>query len=466
MLDRLVDLLTPWSTNDRQDPVDFSSLDFTEEDLDGMSEELSLEEKAISNGKNEIPHSEATQLDGSQEEVRAAIKGRIGKVMAGYERRIKGLNTEIESCRVEDQIDRLQSADQELGKELSDLESKLDPKIDEARASAKRAEQQLEKYRSKHDIQREADYPESGTFQLGLLAVVCVLEAFVNGFFFRQGLEAGIVGGAFIAFILALVDVLVVFWLARYSVWSYYGLNLSQRIVGATATTLAFLWAGFYNLLTAHIREYLQANLIMQEATQQALDRFLSSPFGIEQADSLVLVILGIGFSVSAYYAGATWEEVLPYYGTKQRKFKERKNELRYWKEKYRQKATSLRDEKLEDVEQILREAEDKTRRLEELINVKHALLEIVSECVEYYRSAFKALVRRYRDINQRHRSTEPPGYFDEDPEIEFTDVEDYSSEREERILKKQKEKLSKINGRKNEIKSSIKKKHDEMKNK
>lgn len=462
MFDKLVDILTPWSTNSRQDPVDFSGLDFTEVDLDEMSERLDLENKAISNGENEIPVSDATQLDGPQEEIRAAIKGRIGKVLAGYERRIKGLNNEIQSCRIEDKIDRLESAGQELSKELSDLKSRLGPRIEDAHASVKSAEDELNQYKDKHGIEREPEYPDSRVFQMGLLAFVCMLEALVNGFFFRQGMEEGIVGGAFIAFILAAVDVFVVFCLARYSVWSYYGLQPLQKIIGTAATAIALGWALFYNLLTAHIREYLQANLIMEEATRQALDRFLSSPFGIEQADSLVLIILGVVFSISAYYAGATWEEVIPYYGTKDRKLKKRKKEFRYWEEQYRQAASRLRDEKLEDVDRILEEAKDKTKHLEELIGVKDALLQVVSECVDHYRGSFKALVKRYRDVNQRHRSTNPPNYFDEEPEIEFTEVKDYSTKEEREVLESQKEKIETKKSEKAKIKEQINRMYNE----
>lgn len=461
MLDKLIDILMPWSADGRQDPVDFAGLDFTEVDLDEMSQELGLESKAISNGENEIPPSGATQLDGPQEEIRAAIKGRVGKAMAGYERRIKGLDSEIQSCKIKNKIDRLESADQELEKGLSDLENRLGPKIEEARASVENAERELQEYRSEHGIQREPEYPDSQVFQVGLLAFVCALEAFVNGFFFRQGMEEGIVGGAFIAFVLAAVDVGVVFWLAGYSVWSYYGLKPLQKIIGTAATAVALAWVLFYNLLTAHIREYLQADLLMEEATQEALDRFLSSPFGIEQADSIILIILGVVFSISAYYAGATWEEVIPYYGPMHKKLKERRKELRYWKKQYRRKAASLRDEKLEDVERILEEAEDKTKRLEELIGVKSTLLQVVSECVDHYRGAFRALVKRYRDINQRHRSTQPPGYFDEEPDIEFTEVKDYSTKGEKETLENQKRKLERKKSERSEIKERVRNRYE-----
>lgn len=462
MLQKLLDIFSPWSSNGKADPFDFSSLDFEEVDLDEMAEELSLEEKAISNGENEIPSSSATQLDGPQEETKAAIKGRIGKIMAGYEKRIKGLNNEIQSCRIEDKIDRLESAEQDLGQELNDLENRLGPKIEDVRDSVETAEEELNQYRNEHGIQREPKYPESGEFQVGVLVFVGVLEALVNGFFFRQGMEEGIVGGAFIALVLAAVDVLLVFWVSQYSVWAYYGLRPIHKTVGVLASAFAAGWILFYNLLTTHIREYLQTDLIMQEALQQALDRFQSSPFAIEQADSLVLFILGVSFSVSAYYAGAKWDETIPYYGKMHRDLEDRKEELGHWRRRYQKEAISLRDEKLDDVERILREAEDKTKRFGELIGVKNALLRNVRECVNLYRESFKALVKRYRDINKRYRSTEPPDYFDEEPEIEFTNIEDYSTEEEQEMLNYQKEKISKIRKNITEVKKSVEKKYRE----
>jgi hypothetical protein len=298
-------------------------------------------------------------------------------------------------------------------------------------------------------------------FQVGLLLSVCILEALVNGFFFRQGMQEGIIGGVFLALILAAVDVVVVFFSARYSVWAYYGLVPVHKIVGAVATVFALGWAVLYNLLTAHIREYLQADLLMREATQRALDRFLSSPFGIEQADSLVLIILGIAFSISAYYAGAIWDEMIPYYGRKHRKLRERKREFEYWKETYREEAARLRDEKVEAVEQTLNEAEEKTKRLKELIDVKNVLRRNVEECIRHHRSAFQALTKRYRDVNQKHRSTSPPDYFDETPEIQFSDVTNYSTDEEEEVLENQKREVEEKKGAVTSIKTAIREEYE-----
>jgi hypothetical protein len=445
-----------WATDGRSDPFDFSELDFEEVDLGQVAEELSLEEKAISNGKNELPPPSATQIDGPQEEIRAAIQGRVGKVMTGYEKRIKGLNGEIQGCRIEDKISRLKSADRELGQELSGLSDRLSSKIGSAREAVESAQKEIRTYKKRFGIERGPRRPDSRAFQVGLLASVAVLEALVNGFFFRQGMEQGIVGGAFIALILAALDVALVFFAGQYSVWAYHGTKPVHKTVGSLASLLVALWALFYNLLTTHIREHLQSDLLMQEALQQALDRFLSAPFAIEQADSLVLLFLGMGFSASAYYAGTKWDDPIPRYGQMHRDLQDRKEDLRYWKQVYQEKASRLKDEKLKEVERAFEKAEDKTRYLEELVSVKKALLKNVTECTGYYRNAYKALVRRYRDVNQRHRSTAPPEHFDEEPEIEFTSVEDYSTEEEKKRLSRQKERISEMRKKIADVKSSV----------
>jgi len=431
-------------------------MDFPEVDSGTMAQELRLEEKAATNGSHELPGSDTAELDGPQREVKQRIEFRIRKVVAGYKKRLDGLTNEIRSYDIQSLVDRIKSAHRSFEHDLLDLNNEFKSAIKEARGNLLSAQAEFNKFKSKYNIDRDPEYPDSRWFQVGLILIAGVLEAAVNSYFFYQGLEEGIVGGAFIALVLASVDVVAVCMLGYRAVWVIHGKEIYHRLAGFAASLAFITWALFYNLLATHVREDLQGDVVMSTALEQAWDSFLANPFAITQADSIILLFSGIVFSTMAFFSGTIWEEKIPGYGKLHRRLVGCREELEFWIDEYRQNAADLRDEATRDLDDTMREARGKVTTLENLIQTKDTLLTTVSQCIYHHREACQALMQLYRDANMRARSTPPPDYFDEPIQVKLIEAPDYDTVEDYDHLREQKEKLDPAQEAVEEVRANI----------
>lgn len=437
-------------------PIGENILDFQRVDLDAVAEVLNISTDAVNNGSQEIPPAGATQLDGPQLEIRSAIQGMIRQLLAGYKRRLDGLTNEIRSYNIQPTIERIYTAPDRLDQSLTDLEDELGPAVEAAQRETETTDAELKIFQSKYGITRGPDYPNSYWLQWGILLGAGVLEALMNAYFFHQGLEQGIVAGALVALVLAMVDMMVVFVLGRIVVWMPCGTSPLYRLTGATALVGFLGWASLYNLLATHVRENLQSNLEMRVALERALDSFLANPIHIEQADSIFLLVSGIAFSVAGLYSGISWDDWIPGYGKKHRKALVDREEVKYQEDSYREHAIALRNDTIEEMNDLMLKCSDNVVVLENLIQTKETLLEVVRQCISHHRESCEALIQRYRDHNQRARSTPPPDYFDDPIEIEIINAPDYDTSGDHSLLVEQKGLLSAAQGKLQSIEASI----------
>lgn len=443
LIEKIKSLFSP--SGKGHEPYEFSTLDFPQVNLDEVASELRIREKAKANGQSDLPPEDAVRLDGPHREIRSNIKGRIRRVVAGYKRKLDGLTNEIRSYDIKGSYDRLRTADEKFEHDMADLSEDLRPKITSAQESLTGARDQFEKFKTKYQIERSPDYPDSHWWQWGVLLIVAVLQAFLNGYFFYQGMEQGIVGGAFVALVLASVDVMVVFFLGRTAVWLRYGQDAFHQGIGLATSAIFAAWALLYNLLTAHVRESLQGDVVMTVALEDARDSFLENPFLLEQADSFVLFLSGLVFSALAFYSGMSWDEKIPRYGKLHRRLLESREELEYWIQVYRNEASKKRNDALDMIEDTIFTAEGKITKLKNLIQTKDTLLTTVNQCILHHNESCKALMARYRDENMRVRSEPPPQYFNEEIEVKLIEAPQYDTEEDRDHLKKQKDYLEAI---------------------
>jgi len=363
------------------------------------------------------------------------MQGKVRRLVAAYKKYLAGLNNSIHEKSTDAIVDRMRSIPSRLDQKLEQLGGKYQARLRQEEKSLDQAKQELREFKTKHGIKREADYPESRAWQTYILVGTCLLEAAMNGFFFRQGLQGGVLAGAILAFLIALVDIGIVFFLGRGAVWVAYGTQWIHRIIGALASIIFAVWVSSYNLLTAHVRESLREDLTMTEALQVALSNFLNNPTAIEQADSVFLIASGVLFSLLAFYSGMEWEEKIPRYGKLSRRVDERRDEVEYWRRKLINEAIEEKEEADEKLQDLMEDAEDEYRLLEYYVERKDVLLNNVEQCIRHYRDATVALIREYRDLNMRARSAEPPDYFDEAVEVELIQPPEYDLEKDKRRL-------------------------------
>lgn len=438
--------------------MDPPTLECPEVDIDKVAAQLKLHERARSNGKEDIPLSSATQLDGPQRDIVSWAKGKILTITSSYEKRLKALSRQIQSRDVQAKIDEIDQLGSELRSELRNLKEDLGPRIRRARNALDDYKSEYEAFKERFHVDREPNYPKKKIGQVAIALIACVAEGFVNSIFYYQGLASGIAGGVLLAFVLAVVDVSIVFFLGRGAVWVVSKRRLFKGI-GALASLVFLAWAMSYNLLTSHIREYLQNDIVIAEATELAWVQFSAAPFGLQQADSWVLFSFGVFFSVLALYSGLKWDDAIPFYGSKHRKLVSLREDYEYLIRRYRRQIRAKCNSKKKRLDELVEKAKTDLAMLNHDFATMDTLRKVATQCVHRYLDSCETLLRIYRDENLKARSTPPPQYFDEQVELDHSLPEpydpqeniDYISEQED-MLRTVTERTREIRGRLNEI--------------
>jgi hypothetical protein len=134
---------------------------------------------------------------------------------------------------------------------------------------------------------------------LGVIAVLVVIEAFLNGQLLARGIETGILGGVTYAFIIAVLNVGVGYSAGRYLFRNVNHLRNHRKAEGFASILLWLAFAFLFNLLVAHYRAALGGSN-PGDAERIGLTTFISTPFAIKELSGWLLFLLGCSFSLIA----------------------------------------------------------------------------------------------------------------------------------------------------------------------
>lgn len=249
------------------------------------------------------------------------------------------------------------------------------------------------------------------TLALIILLVFVLLESILNGMFFAEGSEAGLIGGVVQALVLSVLNVGVASLYALYGLPYLFHRRRAGKAVGALATLLFGLWLVGLNLAIGHFRDLFIAgagSVLMADL----LHRLATAPLLLSDAKSLILVLLGMGLGLLSVIDVAATRDRYPGYAAVARD-RQRAME-RYAEENARCLGAmmELRDQAVDDMSsavELIRDAQfDMQRALEGRTRLHHNYLAYLNHLAVVH----ERLIRRYRELNRRMRRGEAPEYF------------------------------------------------------
>ncbi len=261
-------------------------------------------------------------------------------------------------------------------------------------------------FKEEHGISRQPDYHSRFRRSMGgfgLLALLLV-ESYLNGGFLAEGSEGGMIAGWTVAAGFSVVNILLPFScfgpLSRYVRHARIGL----RLAGGASLALWSLLALLLNLGLAHYREASEA--LVENPDAVMVSRLVTLPFGLETAASWLLFVLGMGFSVLAFYEGwKFWGDAYPgYRGVHLRmvQTKEKLDDLRG------DVADDLKDVRLKwlgQVEETVARAQMQPAETRRLLKSEQHLLAAFEDHVDQLQSLGVMLIEEYRVANHAVRS-------------------------------------------------------------
>lgn len=247
-------------------------------------------------------------------------------------------------------------------------------------------------------------------FILFFLVVPLVVESLLNGNFFAEASDFGLVGGAATAVIISALNIALGFFMgvgpARYCqhVRSSHLFWALPAYAGMIALIVLF------NLAVGHYREMLIAN--PDARSVQVMPRLLESPFAIYDLKSVALVIIGCIVAFVAATKGYSAFGSYPGHAAAYRRWRQR------W-EAVEEERRRLDIELLPELEALRSQLdgfrEDCRIELAKLQGLKakaEKARDLYGTRLGQLRAAKDAAMMQYREANLRVRTESPPAYF------------------------------------------------------
>lgn len=291
--------------------------------------------------------------------------------------------------------------------------------LDKIGSAAKRKLIELESFKSRHQLERDASYPDgSGLFfRYALLLLLVAFEGVFNASFFAEGLSSGLLGGFFYAITLASINVFTAFFLGKTAVrWSFH-IKPAFKVMGIAAL-MGTLCLTIFNALTiGHLR-----NAILNESTsptKDALVTLLQSPAGFNDLTAWILFLVTVGFGIAAMVDGLFVDDLYPGYGDVSRRAKSAVDEFDEEFEEVRAELEDIKQQNMEALDAEITKAHQLLIQLSQQIEDKKAIYKSWTQKINDSEVVLYATLRAFRAENAKHRNDSLlPVYFDTLPTL------------------------------------------------
>ena len=278
-------------------------------------------------------------------------------------------------------------------------------------------EDEFTEFRERHCLTRLPKNISKGerTFALMLLVVFVLLESILNGMFFAEGSEAGLIGGIVQALVLSVLNV------GMAALFAVYGLPLlfhhrgGVKVIGTLVTLLFALWLGGLNLAIGHFRDLFIAGAGKVEMAT-LLNHLTTAPLLLGDAKSAILVLLGIALGLLAVIDVAATHDLYPGYGSVGR---ERQQAVDHYAEENAKSLAAmmqLRDHTVDDLSSAIELIRGSQYEMQQAIEGRTRLHHNLRAYFDHLAVVHERLIQRYRESNRRVRRGDAPLYFKRPP--------------------------------------------------
>jgi hypothetical protein len=404
--------------NGTRDAVRPSIQSFPPFDVEQVAAELTIDERATKHGADGKPREDAETPDSNELEIAEEIERRARKAGEEYRAALELYDSRIRDAIISSELRvEVESAGESAVSDFSIRAVNDANHLQALEDEAKGRDAEYLAFRRKHRLERLpkiVSKPERLLLAI-VIGIFVVLESVLNGLFFAEGSEAGLVGGFVQAAVLSLLNIGAAILFAVYGLRLLIYRNLAVKAVGVAALLLYVGWLLGLNLAIAHFRDNYIASAGDVSAT--LLWANLSrAPLVLSDAQSWLLALLGVGFSVSALISASNLDDRYLFYGdigrAREDAFRRFNNEKTLALEGFMRR----RDEAVEQMTQVIgalrRQEYDKRLAIEG----RNRLHRDFCAYLEHLAAAHQRLVAKYREANEEARSSGVPKYFREAP--------------------------------------------------
>jgi hypothetical protein len=264
------------------------------------------------------------------------------------------------------------------------------------RESALEHSSDLSRFRSEHHLKRPPVEVSGTRVRLGIALIVLfvVVETIVNGIFFAQGSELGLIGGAMEAIALAALNVGAAALFAAMGLPYLRHHRPFQKLFGFICLSGYLFWLVGFNLAIAHYRDlYASGRGVVSASTW--LHRVVSEPWSLDAMQSWILAVLGVAFSLATLIDVAGLNDRYPGYGSRARR---RRGADAHYTESVSDSLKGLestRDEAVSGMSRVVTSIREAHYDLELSLSGRARLLENLKAYIEHTSLTYRQLSER-----------------------------------------------------------------------
>jgi hypothetical protein len=411
----------------------FDAPDLPMKDFDKLALELEVESLAKRAGRDNLPNENSTSEDATEIKFRESFQNDLIKAHNKINQSNSKLMTSIDDIRLEKELSEMKDLPSVFESQLTnELDSEI-KELERLAAHKRVVEDDLLRFKKENELKRSAQYPLSGALTVSLLLLAIIIESAMNGVFFANGNDLGLIGGISIALGISLLNVIPSFFLGKIAYTQIFHINRLRIFFGILGTVFAGVSAFLLNFMVAHYREALIHS--PDEASTVAVESLKNSIVGINDAESWLLCILGIVFFVFAFYKGIKSDDIYPGFGRKDRNLRDAETDLSHHLEDVTAELADFTDEFQKKVVDIHEHSVYLIRKFDAAVATIDNQNKLFASYVKHIDGAYSYITRLYRDANSAARSNNPPVYFNSSEklkyEFEFTPLNSHEKRHE-----------------------------------
>ncbi len=395
--------------------------------VDDLDKKLKITEGGRYDAKNGIPPSNAVDLSKSESGIRGYIINPVvnnEKVKAQKE--IDDLNQEIHEIDIEGSIGRIKVLPDETSVALLAIEKEDMSELVAGRFESLGAEAGLNLFKQENGLARNASYPSSRIMHWVIIGSIVLGETVLNGAFFSQGMERGLVGGLIAAFLITLVNVCAAFLVGTYCAPRKNHIKTGTQIIGWTWLLVYGLFLAWFCIAVGYYRSLIQINedslLSAQEIMSVIFDWELLE---IKEFYGWLLVFFSMLIGIITTIKFYTADDIYPGYGKLDRKSKDCARLSDSKKSKHSKKMFDEVRRCQEKLFSLHKEAKSNAKNYSSTLKRSEQLVVGYDKFMESIQTIYNNAIQLYRKSNEEVRpdGIDSPGYFSNKETIDKSEM-------------------------------------------
>jgi hypothetical protein len=390
-------------------------------DAKRLEDDLQLVQRAQERGRDEQPPSSAECIDVVEQELLHQVKDQAERARSLVMRELKGYAGRLAANNLATKAFEIRTTARDAAADFSVAVKEGANRLALHLERVRNMHTERAAFREKNHLQRPAEEPVSTMLATTLILLVGVIETALNTNFFAVGNDAGLLGGLVESFLVTLFNVGLGFYVGKF--WWPYKNHLRPLYKGLAlcGVVVHFLASVAWNLFVTQYRLALQ-NVNSFDPGAEALRNFIQKPLHVEDFQSVMMIILGVGSALLAAYEAYKMRDRYPHYSKMERDFKSSADRYAHYQHLVIQDLKDIKDQAIRTLSSLKDDIPQARMEVETILATKEHLMQEYSDYISHLGRVAEGLITTYRDLNSKERATPRPSYFDSPPTLDLSE--------------------------------------------